>query len=166
MKLNLYVNNARYLNGKFVYHYAIFQQKNSCLDTTAEIKEAFFRDPSSETEKSKDFVDRTTDDFWDITYIDGKLNPDKFHIITHGRLFTDTETNWNKEQDSMQFQIKNKYIPIKRKLNYPDNTTLKPTDPIKFAIWWMPIDKSQYVVGVPQFSQFRVNITSYYYNII
>lgn len=156
--------------GPICFKYALVQNKQDCVVDQTEMMEGFFRDnlnsASNPNSKSADFVEYTGADTWEYKHIAWPLNPDKFHIITHGKKKLTNNNIYNKSSIAAHTKLIDMYIPIKRKLVYDNTSTLNPKNQFYFLMWWMPYKNYEYTVGVAKNLEYRIRIKSFYKSLV
>lgn len=114
------------------------------------IKADFFRDPANVLDKSKDFVDNVLSEDWANRML--KLNPDKFHILTHKRFQLDPRTSvlndslgepqFNQPYTTKEAKFHKKmdtFLKIGKTFNFDRPGDVFPRHPIYVVWWWVPL---------------------------
>lgn len=145
-------------------HYTIIQLKENVggsADVTGPLlARDFFRNPTSTSEKSTDFVNHFNGAGWDINYKCLNLNPDKFNIITHKRKIMDSmtpnggtiNTSDNQIQSTRErswFWKCHKWYPIKKRHSFDKTTDRIPQRPYIVMYWWTALRRSDHNTSFP-----------------
>lgn len=162
-KLCFYIHNNQNI-GPIIFHWAILQRKNKCISTLDEWKESFFRNHSSETEKASDFVDDVTASGWNMEYICFPINPDRYNVITHRKVFLYNENTYNFGANAKNIKLLDKYIPIKRRMNFEQVSGAYPEKAFSLAYWWMPLKSTEWV-GANTIN-IRHSVTTHFRNLV
>lgn len=140
-------------------HFALVQLPSSNTAFGDNIKQAFFRADSIGDAVTMDFVDQSTEPFWDIRYLCNALNRDNKRIITHRKWILGEATTDPAQRDEhfTYYRKMEKYFPIKRVQQFRDGNDNVAERPYAWCMWAMPINDTDYG-GTPGDQSWKYNI--------
>lgn len=142
IKLCLYLINEQ--SYPIEVHMAIVQFKDKNAVTTSEQQIDFFRETTSVTTRSANFVDWATSSGYDAIYSCNPMNPEKFNIITHQKFLLDEKQANYTYKMGPNFTKHDKYYPIKRNVAMHDSTTTNPERPFFILLWHMSANPEEH----------------------
>lgn len=149
-------------------HFALVQLKCP-TDIDTQLRGGFFRADDVGDKTSLDFVDRLTNNTWDIRYLCNKLNPDNKNIITHRKFNLAELPPPNNNKEFVKYHQKfEQYLPIKRTVHLRQGQDEIPEHPYVWVMWAMPIDDQQMPADVNTLNIWRqhVKVKLHYENIV
>lgn len=126
-------------------HMAVLQYKSEQgSDQTSERKEDFFSIAQDGNAKGLPFPP-TAPAAWDIRYNCNGLNSQRFAIITHEKIFLDKYQTGDSLMDSKYMSKRDKYYPIKRRIDFRQDTDVKNQKPFFLMFWWQSVKPSDHL---------------------
>jgi hypothetical protein len=125
-------------------NYAMIQFKNNItegltpLQIEALIRDKFFRETVSNTERSADFINASTSaQVWDATYNCNPMNPNKQYNIIFRKKFTlgPRKSNVNESRTFENFKKFDFYMPVKKRVQFAKRDSTANQTPF-YEIWW------------------------------
>lgn len=118
-------------------HWAIIQEKDNQNSTALGVD--FFRDTAQATTRVVDFTNDTTSSSWDIRIICNPINTQRYNVITHRRFWLAPDSLQVANKMIKKFE---KYIPIKRKIEFESDSDAFNIKPWYLVYWWLPVRAS------------------------
>ncbi len=133
-------------NYPVICHYAIIQVKDTNASTSVDIKEQFFRDTTSTSARSLDFISPSVQ--YDFRYDCFSMNPDRFWILTHKRFLLGAHTDAVGTEEfglgqSRWVKSWSKYYKINKKFAF-NSTGAAPWRNIFRVVWYVPVEPSKF----------------------
>lgn len=132
--------------GAIEVHWGLVQLKqevgatNNTPDVVDYMRPEFFRLQQVDTSTTTTpFEDVTGTSSWDMKYNCLKLNPSRFHIITHRRKVLVTRNDQSQANGKYKWKI-DKYFPVKKRVRFSDRTNPRPERPFFEVFWYNTVE--------------------------
>jgi len=116
-------------------HMAIVQRKSA--EDTNYMGVNMFRSTDNNTDRTANFIDRSTEPAWDVVQDCQNLNTDRFNVLTHMRIKLNAgEEPYNRQQTGTSWIKKDKYFPLSgKKFAFETDSATLVSKPLTLLVW-------------------------------